>query len=237
MSQAIAAGGDAPRRRWWRRRRVGLFLLCLLLAAGYWIGSTRLDGWLQALLEDQVRVRLGGQLSFESFDVQPTRLRISFDGAHLQVPGHRAGAVDLRVRSATLQINAVDLLALAAGKISFSSMELERPAVEIVHTENDGRAREPTHSAGRPLEIRIGRLSVVDGSLTYRDRTVPWEIDARQVKLDAAWNRLRSTLEGGAAFRALDHPATAAKTAEFPAGFALPARPSRSRNSLREDRR
>ena len=76
-----------------------------------------------------------------------------------------------------------------AGEAVFQGFSLYQGETElrkrllVKAAEEAGAAGEAPPAGGRPLEIRIGRLDVDDGSFIYRDRTVPWELDARQVDL------------------------------------------------------
>ena len=171
-----------------------MLLLGLALTA---VVRSRLDGWALRTAQRVVAEKLGGKLEAERLHVVPRRLELRFAGVELRLPD----GVAIRVGEGRLRVSALGLVGLAAGRAQLEELELDRPEIRWPARGGARRRAAGRNREGLPLDLRVGRLTVRDGRFDYEDRSVPWNLDAKSVEIDAAWNPLASSLTGRSRFR------------------------------------
>lgn len=232
----MAAGSDGSdtgepvavqqRHRWWRRwlLRPTMWLLTVLVVL---VAISPLLLQLDPVRE-AARVRIEAELSRllqRRVDIGSVRLSVlpmSVDLGDVEIAGPPGGEPTLTLQRARVEI---DPLALLRREVRLELVELDAPRVVMVFTEDGDSLPRPLPGAGGESKwsVEADRLLVRDGQVLIHETTLPLDLEARDVRVEATGTG-GLTLLGEVEIGAIDlelaglEPIPVALTAEFALG-------------------
>ena len=182
------------------RRRIALSVLgvtvtiaCIVALA--YARRERISAWVRVRLEAEVSRILGGEVRISRLDVDPLALRADFAQVDVVVPSEGSVPLVVSLESGRVRFAWWGLLSLPAGRVHLRELVLHHPAVSLDRAFLDGRRR----GRGREphaVDLRIDRFEVIDGTLLYEDRTVPFAVQTEDVRVRGEWDRIGGCSSG-----------------------------------------
>ncbi len=181
-----------------RKRALILFLTAVVLFSGLLVLRAHLDEWARGALERRLSEATGGTVEVGPTSIRLWKLEASFTNIRVEIPATDAKPLVLAVGSGRARLAWRGLASLAARRVHLTRLELDRPEVLLDRSFLEARTSEADEPP--PLDLRIDRLVVSNGSFRFEDRTVDLEFETRDTRLRASWDV--GALVGEAKFRA-----------------------------------
>lgn len=189
-------------RRWLVRPLVWLLVLLLAAVAGglLYLDSEAFERRVEVWVERLASEALGRRVTLEELELDPLSLSalafgVRIDGVTAEDPPL------LTSRRVSVDLSLLDLSVWGGEKtvIRLEELILQEPRFELSYGE-DGTSNLPdlpTGDGDGGLEVRLGRLSVLEGVFVYDEGRVPLHLDAREVR---GW--LNGSPDGGGPYLA-----------------------------------
>ncbi len=176
-----------------------LGVLCFLLSSAAVAAEPGAgEGWLDRLVRSRATAALertlGASLRVGRIETAPLSLEVSLEGLELEIPAAGAEPLRLRARRVRLRWAWEDLLAATGGRLHLRELELDRPEVVVDDRFVAAWAARPRR--GRPVELRVDRLSAREGRLRYEDLDQPMDFEATGLEVVSDWDLYRHALVG-----------------------------------------
>ncbi len=175
-----------------------VFLAAVVLFSGLLILRGHVDEWARSSLERRLSEGAGAAVHVGQTSIRLWRLEASFSDIRVELPAADAKPLVLAVGSGRARLAWRGLAAFAGRRVHLTRLELDRPTVVLDRSFLE--ARTPKTEEAPPLDLRIDRLVVSNGSFRFDDRSVDLEFEARDTRLRASWDL--GALVGEAKFRA-----------------------------------
>lgn len=179
---------ENPRRRRfkWVQAIVGIVLLLIFIAAGWYLTSPHFEEWMRERLVSELESVTGGRVELESFhwrlahlEFQASNLTIHGLEGPREIPYMHFDRVDVRLK----------VISFPGRQIGFRSITAEHPVIHIIAYPN-GTTSEPTPKVAQPstqesmkqlFDMEVERLEVRNGELIWNDRKIPLDFAASDV--------------------------------------------------------
>lgn len=186
-----------------RRCLLALGVLSLLSSPAAGLTGPR-EGWLGRLLRERAAAALertlGATLRVERIETAPLSLEATLEGIELDIPAVGAEPLRLRARRVRVRWAWENLPAAPAGRLHLRELDLEQPEVIVDDRFVAAWAARPRR--GRPVELRVDRLSVREGRIRYEDVDQPMNFEATDLEVGSDWDLYRHALVGRFAMEA-----------------------------------